>query len=100
MRSGGFGIVTPGSGMGCAANDPSERRPRGRRWAVELVDLGEDGPSRLELSSHGALAEAEAAFESELRRGWGGFPALIALVERASGAPPGQLRAQAPGGGG
>lgn len=92
--------MTLGGGiMGYCANDPCARRPRGRRWAVELVDLGKDGPSRLELSSHGTLAEAEAAFESELRRDWGGFPALIALVERAPGEPPRQLRAQAPGGG-
>lgn len=85
--------------MSHCANDPYERRPRGRYWAAELVDLGEDGPSRLELSSHGTPEEAEAAFESELRRDWGGFPALIALVERAPGEPPRQLRAQAPGGG-
>lgn len=85
--------------MSCGANDPCERRPRGRCWAVELVDLGVDGPSRLELSSHGTPAEAEAAFESELRRDWGGFPALIALVERIPGEPPRQLRAKPPGGG-
>lgn len=84
--------------MSCGANDPCERRPRGRYWSVELVDLGADGPCRLELSSHGTPEEAEAAFESELRRGWGGYPALIALVERAPGEPPRQLRAQAPGG--
>ena len=85
--------------MSCGANDPSARRPRGRCWSVELVDLGGDGPCRLELSSHGTPAEAAAAFESELRRDWGGFPALIALVERAPGEPPRQLRAQAPGSG-
>ena len=85
--------------MSYCANDPCGRRPRGRCWAVELVDFGGDGPCRLELSSHGTLAEAEEAFESELRRDWGGFTTMIALVERAPGEPPRQLRAQAPGGG-
>ena len=84
--------------MSYCANDPCERRPRGHRWAVELVDFGGDGPCRLELSSHGTLGEAEEAFESELRRDWGGFATLIALVERIPGEPPRQLRAQAPGG--